>query len=345
MGEHRVIKVALAGNPNVGKSSLFNALTGMHQHTGNWPGKTVDVATGVHKIGGTEYLFTDLPGCYSLTPHSAEEEVTRDHIMSGDADAAVVVCDASLLERNLILALQVIDVCQRTVVVLNLMDEAEKSGVTVDTDKLRDLLGVPVVCTDAKSGRGLPGIPVAIKEVMDIPAATDVDLFGDTEKYVAQAEKIASKVTTHKADVHNRKTAFHRRLDRILTGRFTGLPVMLMLLCGIMWLTVEGANYPSQGLSYLFDRLGEVIRDFLVYIRIPQIAISCLMDGVYLVTAWVVSVMLPPMAIFFPLFTLLEDVGYLPRIAYNLDKPLQKCKACGKQALTMWSGFTLFKMT
>lgn len=329
------IRVALVGNPNVGKSTVFNALTGMRQHTGNWPGKTVDVAEGVHRTGGTELVFTDLPGCYSLNPHSAEEEVTRDHLLSGKSDAAVVVCDASMLERNLILALQVIDLCPRTVVVLNLIDEAKRRGITVDTESLRRELGVPVVCTAARSGEGLPRIPEAIFDVLsaNITSSTEER---DTEYYVSEAERIAG------AAVHRRRSIggdrLDRRLDRIFTGRFTGIPAMLILVCAVMWLTVEGANYPSQALSEFFGWLGGHLRSVLTWLGLPAVAVSCLVDGVYLVTAWVVSVMLPPMAIFFPLFTILEDLGYLPRVAFNLDRFFKGCGSCGKQALTMCMG-------
>lgn len=329
------IRIALVGNPNVGKSTVFNALTGMHQHTGNWPGKTVDVAEGVHRADGCELVFTDLPGCYSLNPHSAEEEVTRDHLQSGQSDAAVVVCDASMLERNIILALQVIELCPRTVVVLNLIDEAKRRGITVDAELLRRELGVPVICTAARSGEGLRLIPDAIFEVLSAEISDGTEE-RDTEYYVSEAERIA------KAAVHRNRgiggDRFDRRLDRILTGKFTGIPAMLILLCAVMWLTVEGANYPSQMLSDFFGWLGGYIREGLTWLGLPAIAVSCLVDGVYLVTAWVVSVMLPPMAIFFPLFTLLEDLGYLPRVAFNLDRFFKGCGSCGKQALTMCMG-------
>lgn len=336
---HRTVRVALVGNPNVGKSTVFNYLTGMRQHTGNWPGKTVEVAQGVHRTEGHEFLITDLPGCYSLDPHSAEEEVTRDHILSGDADVVAVVCDASLLERNLILALQVTELCPRTVVILNLMDEARNRGITVDAVRLEAELGVPVVCTSARSGDGVELIPEALLRAMsaDVVEGDSIKM-ADADVYVARAEAISGLVTDKSGGESQKRSRFDRRLDRILTGRFTGVPVMLLLLCGIMWLTVVGANYPSSLLSGFFSWAGEHIRQGLLYIALPEVIVSCLVDGVYLVCTWVVSVMLPPMAIFFPMFTLLEDLGYLPRVAFNLDRFFRGSGSCGKQALTMCMG-------
>jgi len=328
------IKVALAGNPNVGKSTLFNSLTGMRQHTGNWPGKTVESAVGVHIRHGRRLVITDLPGCYSLDPHSAEEEVTRDHLASGDADAAVVVCDATLLERNLILALQVIGLCPRTVVVLNLMDMAKKRGVTVDTKLLEEMLGVPVVSVTARSGKGLGAVADAVIRVISEEVRENNFSAGDTSAYVKRAEVIASAVVRRKAS----GSSPDKRIDRILTGRFTGIALMLLMLCAVMWLTVVGANYPSEALSEFFSRLGVYLRRGFTAVGLPEAVISCLMDGVYLVTTWVVSVMLPPMAIFFPLFTFLEDLGYLPRVAFILDRFFKGSGSCGKQALTMCMG-------
>ena len=330
--------VALAGNPNVGKSTVFNALTGLRQHTGNWPGKTVTCAQGRTVHAGQGYILVDLPGTYSLAAHSEEEAVARDFLASGQAQCVVVVCDATCLERNLILALQVLELTGRVVLCVNLLDEAQKRGIRVDLDALSARLGIPVVGAAAGQGRGLGALMAAVEQVC---AAADRALpspLSATKEAsrVHLAEKLAAaSVQSDRAD----PAARDRRLDRLLTSRRTGIPVMLALLCAVLWLTIAGANVPSDllaaGLFWVQDRL----TDLFTLLHAPDWLHGALVLGVWRVLAWVVSVMLPPMAIFFPLFTLLEDLGYLPRVAFVLDHAFQKAKACGKQSLTMCMGF------
>ena len=406
--------LALAGNPNVGKSTVFNALTGMRQHTGNWPGKTVTNAQGRHTRRGRDYILVDLPGTYSLMAHSAEEEVARDFLCFGGADGAVVVCDATCLERNLNLVLQTLEITPWTVVCVNLMDEARGKGIQVDVAALSQRLGVPVVGTSAGRGEGLEPLMAAVEAMVTAPeppqalrpaypsaveravarlepvlgprlegrlparwvalrlldedpslmaslgGALGRDLTADPEVALALREALAALeaegldreglretivaalvrsgaeiagevVHCRRADSARRD----RRLDQLLTSRATGIPVMLGLLAVVFWITIAGANVPSallaDGLFWVQDRL----TDLFVYLHAPAWLHGALVLGVYRVLAWVVSVMLPPMAIFFPLFTLLEDFGYLPRVAFVLDHAFQKAKACGKQALTM----------
>ncbi len=321
-------RVALAGNPNVGKSTLFNALTGLRQHTGNWAGKTVATARGEYTYGGEKYQLIDLPGTYSLAAHSQEEAVARDYIESGQADGVVVVCDAACLERNLILVLQVLELTGRVLVCVNLLDEAERMGVEVDLPALSQRLGVPVVGTAAGRQEGLEELKAAIARLVkaDAPAAPE----RDPSQRVSLAERYAAQVVrSEKADRRRRQ----QRLDRLLTSKSTGIPIMVLLLGLVVWLTVAGANGPSALLTVLFARIGEVLEGWLA--GAPAWLRGVLLDGVYRVTAWVVAVMLPPMAIFFPLFTLLEDLGYLPRVAFVMDHAFQKCRTCGKQCLTM----------
>lgn len=331
--------VALAGNPNVGKSTVFNALTGLRQHTGNWPGKTVTCAQGRAVHAGRGYILVDLPGAYSLCARSEEEEAARDFLRSGGADCVVVVCDAACLERNLILALQVLEVTPRVVLCVNLLDEAEKRGIRVDLEGLSQRLGVPVVGTAAGQGRGLGALMAAVERVCAAPeheAGRGAQPRLNEEERVKQAERLArSALRCRREDAGERD----RRLDRILTSRSTGIPAMLLLLALVLWLTIAGANVPSdllaRGLFWVQDRL----TDLFIGLHAPAWLHGALVLGVYRVLAWVVSVMLPPMAIFFPLFTLLEDLGYLPRVAFVLDHAFQKCRACGKQSLCMCMGF------
>lgn len=410
--------IALAGNPNVGKSTVFNGLTGMNQHTGNWPGKTVTNAQGYCGTKKHSYVMVDIPGTYSLMAHSAEEEVARNFICFGDPDAVVVVCDATCLERNLNLVLQTMEISSKVVVCVNLMDEAKKKNIYIDLKMLQKRLGVPIVSTVARKKSSLQKLMNTLDSVVDgklsasplkvsyseeIEEAvamiqpllqkklngklnsrwlslklldTDVSLMKEIDSYLGEnflkdptlfagvmraksflkekgfskdglkdqmvsslvtaAENVCRGAVTYEKEKYS---AFDRRLDRILTSKMTGYPIMLVLLALIFWITITGANYPSEllsnGLFWVQDRL----TDFFRSINAPEWFYGALVFGVYRVLAWVVSVMLPPMAIFFPLFTLLEDAGYLPRVAYNLDKPFKRCCACGKQALTMCMGF------
>ena len=443
--------VALAGNPNTGKSTVFNALTGLRQHTGNWPGKTVTRAEGGFEYGGDRYKLVDLPGTYSLLSSSLDEEAARDFILFARPDVTVVVVDATCLERNLNLALQVLEITDRAVVCLNLMDEARRKGLTVDARRLARDLGVPVVATSARSGEGLeelnrvvaevatgayrcrprrvggrspvlseatrrlsgaiqdafPLLPnpqwVALRlldgdrtlaaavesgslaELVDLgvreeggvpevaePEATQaaavelaepsidaepvaraavLELAGKlrwrvgrnfhqalTEAVYAEAARIADRAVSR--DGERRHFDFDASFDRVVTSRVFGFPLMLLMLTVVFWLTIAGANVPSSMLaSLLIDTVHPLLKQVAAAFGLVWWLDGLLIDGVYLATAWVVAVMLPPMAIFFPLFTLLEDFGYLPRVAFNLDRMFHRVGAHGKQSLTMAMGW------
>lgn len=327
---------ALAGNPNVGKSTVFNALTGMHQHTGNWPGKTVEVAEGAYVWRGASFRLVDLPGTYSLRADSPEEELARDFICGGNADVTVVVADATCLRRNLHLAVQLRSRTPRLVLCLNLMDEARKKGVTVDTEALSRALAAPVVTTAARSGEGLDALRTAVLDMARRPPQDDPWLppEDDSAAMARRAAEIADAcLSCRPEDVHVRD----RRLDRLLTSPTVGLPVMLLLLGLVFWLTIWGANTPSALLSRGLMALQAPLRSLLA--GAPPWVQGALVDGVYRTAAWVVAVMLPPMAIFFPLFTLLEDAGYLPRVAFMMDGCFRAAGGSGRQSLTMCMGF------
>ncbi len=332
------ITVALMGNPNVGKSTLFNYLTGMHQHTGNWPGKTVTGAVGSCTYKNTDITFVDLPGCYSLLSHSPEEEVARDFVMSDDADITVVVCDATCLERNLILVLQTLQVTQNVIVCVNLMDEAKKKGIRINIEKLSRELGVAVIATTARNGNGTQKL---LGEIIKSPEKekTVQSNICDSEELVKETVKRAEEITKSVCTTKYEKNLNRdRKIDKVLTGKPAYLVMMLMLL-GIFWLTITGANAVSGVLSKALFKTEEWLNSGLMLIHTPDFLRELIVFGGYRMLIWVVSVMLPPMAIFFPLFTLLEDLGYLPRVAFNLDRCFKSCGACGKQALTMCMGF------
>ena len=338
--------IALAGNPNVGKSTVFNALTNLRQHTGNWPGKTVATARGTYTYHGQTYDLVDLPGTYSLRPGSAEEEVTRDYLLSGEADVTLVVADATCLERNLALVLQILEIAWPVVLCVNLLDEAAKKHIEVDLELLQQRLGCPVVGAAARGGRGLDALRQALEDAalhpQPRPEGTAPCLGGCAgcgERRAAAAMAQAAEIAREAVTLDDEKA--HRRdraLDRLLTSKATGIPAMLLLLAGVLWLTMVGANVPSELLSKLLMGWQEPLRGALQAANAPWWLEGALVDGMYRTVAWVVSVMLPPMAIFFPLFTLLEDAGYLPRVAFNLDHFFQRSGAHGRQSLTMCMG-------
>ncbi|MGV1024195.1 ferrous iron transport protein B [Clostridium perfringens] len=403
--------VALAGNPNVGKSTVFNALTGLNQHTGNWPGKTVAKAEGYYEFKDSTIKIVDLPGTYSLLSNSEEEEIARDYICFNDPDIVVVVADATSLERNLNLFIQISEITEKAILCVNLTDEAEKNNIKIDLDLLSKELNANLVSSSARNGVGIEELKEAIfKEITlkdskknainyDSPIEKAIEeieiildetleipkrkkrwialriLEGNTsilkslynkyniqEKYINMISKIKDELNKNYKDelvediiiksiikeaerIGNKVvkggeeyTDFQRKIDKILVSKSTGIPIMIMTLLVVLWITITLANYPSEMLANMFAH-GEIyIRDFFSGLNLPSWISGILIDGIYVTLAWVISVMLPPMAIFFPMFTLLEDLGYLPRIAFNLDKCFKKCCACGKQALTMCMG-------
>lgn len=322
--------IALLGNPNVGKSTLFNSLTGLKQHTGNWPGKTISNAEGQFKYKDKKYTLIDLPGIYSLNAYSEEEKIAKDFIKEKNVKLIVIILDATALERNLNLVLETKNIKNNIIICINMLDEAEKKGIKIDLDYLKERLNVPVIGICAKNKRGIDDL---LKEIDNYKAPNDLEITFDTSK---KAKEIFNNCVSFKNKNYNNKMI---KIDKILTSKKYGIPIMLLSFATILWITIIGANYPSEILNKLLFDIYDKLSIFLNKLNINSTLIDFLLNGIYKVVAWVISVMLPPMAIFFPLFTILEDLGYLPRIAFNTDKILKKCGAHGKQSLTMCMGY------
>ncbi len=409
--------IALAGNPNVGKSTVFNNLTGMKQHTGNWPGKTVVVAKGKYNYSGKEYTLVDTPGTYSIMSNSEEEEIARNYICFGNPDVTVIVLDATSLEKNLNLAYQIMEITDKVILCVNLLDEAKKKGIVINLKELEKRLGVPVVGVIARKKKTLTKLMDTIKKVCEkeiMPKPNKIKYKQYIEEYVENTrEKMDKMLEESKQDINlsrwitlkmldgdkqilktiekklninlinnkelieeaenvlgfygikqeevkndmisniifmsenvykdvvniEKKNIQKRKVDKIITSKIFGIPIMLGFLGIILWITIKGANYPSEWLFKIFNNLQEILTNLFESINAPEWVTGIIIDGVYRTLTWIIAVMLPPMAIFFPLFTLLEDLGFLPRIAFNLDKFFKKAGSSGKQALTMCMGF------
>ncbi len=401
--------IALAGNPNTGKSTLFNSLTGLHQHTGNWPGKTVVNARGEYKHEDKDFILVDLPGTYSLFSSSVEEEVARDFICFSNADAVVVVADATCLERNLNLVYQVMELTKQTILCINLIDEAKKKEIDIDANGLEKELGIPVIMCAARSGIGIDDLKHAIYNLTIGTVTPSPNLVIYNEKYEELLNRISPLIEKYSGDINPRWIALRmvdgdeklinslkefmpdevfrsiksiiaesdfindfqairdqittdiynkvedvtesfvitnskkinrdRIIDNYITSKRFGIPLMILTLALIFWITISGANYPSSLLSGLFTMIEGRLTMLFEYVNTPDWLHGVFVFGLYRTLSWVVAVMLPPMAIFFPLFTILEDLGYLPRVAFNMDHLFKKACAHGKQCLTMCMGF------
>jgi len=419
------VLIALTGNPNVGKSTVFNALAGEHQHTGNWPGKTIEKAEGHLSYKDKKITVVDLPGTYSLSAHSPEEVIARDFIIQGEPDVVIIIVDATLLERNLNLTLQILEITNKVVIALNFMDEVQQQGFTIDISTLEKKLRVPVIPTIAKEGTGIDELlhktiavseekiktnPIQVnygltleraiykleREIYSIgidgrskwlalklleddveissafrsnrlpssimvsedsikkSAKPDVKSTLSLTKIFDMAQLLGEKMTpdsrieivrrryatcheiAHKTirRLYKERVTLTEKLDRIVTHRFWAWPIMFAVFLAIFWITIEGSSAPSNMLAYWFNLVAYNGKLLLESLNVPWWIIGLLIDGLVFGIGTVIAVMLPPMVIFFVLFALMEDFGFIPRVAFNLDKVMQALGSQGKQCLT-----------
>ncbi len=323
--------ICLAGNPNVGKSTIFNTLTGLKQHTGNWSGKTVGIACG-RMQRHREILLVDLPGMYSMEAQSEEEKAAADFLKTA-SPMVVIVASASALERSLLLTMEILEAAPCAFLCVNLMDEARRMGIRLDLKRLEERLKIPVVGVSSGNGEGMRAMEERLTEWAANPVSCSLPLPKTDQDKRKYAKQLTEEISQGKGRILSEKA------DRILTSKYMAIPLILLFLAGIFWITMVGANIPSEFLSRSFQQIGSRLDRICSWLGVWGPLHSLLMDGVWNTLSWIVAVMLPPMAIFFPLFTFLEDVGYLPRLAFNLDRPFQCCGSCGKQALPMCMGF------
>jgi len=398
------LTVALGGNPNIGKSTLFNLLTGRNQHVGNWPGKTVEKVEGRLRYNGKIIKVVDLPGTYSLNAGSLEEVIARDFLVQGKPDVVLAMADATNLERNLYLVLQLMELTPRLVLAVNMMDVARREGLRINLNKLSAALGIPVVSISAATGQGIDGLlktVIAVGEGTITPAprvdygkeiesclqkisaalagaaarwprrwtalkllennpavAAELKAAGHVEalqqaaacrefigpcvqrKVIAAlygfAHRVAAEAVTGRS---NGRRSLTERLDGIVLHRLAAFPIILVMLGTIFAITLFGAAPLSARLAAIFAWLADQTREILVCLHAPWWLTGAVVDGLIVGMGAVISVMLPTMTIFFVIFALLEDAGFVPRLAFIMDRPLKAVGSQGKHCVSCLLAF------
>ncbi len=401
--EQEAITVALAGQPNVGKSTLFNILTGLNQHVGNWPGKTVEQKVGTLEHEGQTFELIDLPGTYSLTANSEEERITRDFIIQSQPDVVVAVVDAAVLERSLYLLAELLLLPAPVVLALNMIDVAEQEGIQIEADVLSAALGLPVVPMSATHGRGvrrlvetveallhgeipyhprrptiLPAHETVMHEILDlitdhVPAPYPAHwialklLEGDEEVLAMMKERLPvdlwqevhARLYQHEdaiVDIAGARYAwiermvraavvqpkvgrvgFTTRLDKVLTHPLWGTAILLLVLGGVFWLTYTIGTPLQRMMETGLDQVAEGIRSLALSYG-PAWFADLLADGV-IGGAGMVVTFIPILGLFFTILAILEDTGYMARIAYLMDRFMHLMGLHGKSFIPLLLGF------
>lgn len=386
--------ILLCGNPNVGKSSIYNILTHSHEHTGNWTGKTVELST--KKIVGTDYYLVDLPGIYSLSSLSEEENIAKMTMLFSDYKSIIYVVDATQIEKNLNLLFQILQINKNIILCINMIDELENKNIKLDTNILSNILGIKVIKFSTYKNIGYNELIEAIKEdnyceynyyyneeiekhINNISSYLPVgfnnrymsisvlnkdeylvkyvkERYGinlennDVKNYIMNinseeiSDQISIKINTLSRIVTNevfKKSGENSisLLDKIFSNKIYSIIMMTFIMFLIFLITITLANYPSDLLGELFNKFEYFIYKLCLNFNIPKVIYEPILFGVYRVVTFIISVMFPPLVIFFIMWTYAEESGILPRIAFNFDKICSYSNCHGKQCLTMCSGF------
>jgi len=403
-----VITVALAGNPNCGKTTIFNALTGTNQHVGNWPGVTVEKKEGILKFEGKQYNIVDLPGTYSLGAYSEDEVVARDFILKEKPDLVINVVDATNIERNLYLTTQLLEMEVNVIIALNMMDETQNMGIKIDIDSLSEQLGVPIIPTIASRLKGIDDLKIKLsetigsdrektgkidygQEINDVIASLKEIIVQDTSLKVYPADFIALKLLEndkYMVDFIEKKNpyilekakiyvddltnsiglepemvivdkryefignAVHKsvkkpkyriettsdKIDKILTHKWFGLPIFIVIMFSIYHLTFAiGEEVLGGSVAYLMESFCEITESLLHSINAPEMLVSFVVDGIFGGVGAVVE-FVPLIMILYILLGILEDSGYMARAAYVMDRIMRALGLHGKTFISMLVG-------